>query len=435
MHQVKASRWLTLAAACALGAASLAACSTAQPEPSDDAPVTIRLAHGWVGEVPQAAAFVPAIEDYAADHPEIDLVVEESAGNAIGEKIATQMAAGEEPDVFLHWGVNRSSEYIEAGRVADLTDLLDAHPDVEEWFDPASFSAAQLDGGTYGLPMSTYIHMFLYDEQAFSDAGVGAPETLDDLLDAVPALAAEGAIPLSANITAQRYLFELYVAQLIDDNEELREFAETGEGHDSEVAEAAQAIIDLREAGAFPQGAESLTTLPSLELYNAGQALSYYQDSWTLGNLSPEVADRTVVGLAPAIDASSDVKMVSGSNYFVYMSQKAYDDPAKRDAAWDLMTYLAGPEVAARLLEVSDAPSAIPMDELNLDESEISSVVTDLIEMRDELGPDEIVPLFEQYLSPEALAGLQDLAERLLIGQVGADDVAQAYRDVLADAS
>ncbi|WP_243228843.1 ABC transporter substrate-binding protein [Microbacterium sp. CIAB417] len=415
----------------------LAGCGAGPAEPS--APggeaVTIRLGHGWVGEAPQAAAFVPAIERFAEDHPEIDLVIEESAGNAIGERIATQMAAGEEPDVFLHWGLNRTSTYIDAGRVADISDLLAEHSEVGELYDPTLFGAAQRGDEIYGLPMNTYIHMYLTDRAAFDAAGVDVPVTLAELIDAVPTVAGTGKIPISANVTAQRYLLELYIAQLIGSNEDLREFADTGEGYDDEVIESAQAIIDLRSAGAFPDGAESLTTLPSLELYNAGQAASYYQDSWTLGNLSEDAGETTDVSLFPAIDGESPVQMVSGSNYFVYMSQKAHDDPAKRDAAWELMTYLAGPEVAADLVEVSGVPAGISLDKLDLDEAALSPSIVEVLELREGLQGDEVVPLFEQYLAPEELAGLQELTEQLLIGQISAEDVPDAFRAVLEDAS
>lgn len=424
----------------ALSALSLlAGCSmvTAAPEPdaSADEIITLRLGHGWIGESPQAAAFVPAIERFAEEHPEIDLVVEESAGNAIGERIATQMAAGEEPDVFLHWGLNRTSTYIDAGRVADISELLEESPEIADLYDPTLFGAAQRGDATYGLPMNTYIHMYLTDSTAFDDAGVDLPESLDELLDVVPTLAESGKIPISANVTAQRYLLELYIAQLIGNNEDLREFADTGEGYDDEVVESAQAIIDLRTAGAFPEGAESLTTLPSLELYNAGQSASYYQDSWTLGNLSDAAAEKTEVSLFPTIDDGSPVEMVSGSNYFAYMSQNAFDDPAKRDAAWELMTYLAGPEVAADLVEVSGVPAGIALDKLDLDTDAISPAIIELFELRDGLDGDQVVPLFEQYLAPEALAGLQELTEQLLIGQITAEDVPDAFRAVLDDAA
>lgn len=406
----------------------------AEPDPTDGEQVTLRLAHGWVGETPQAVAFEPAIEQFQEDHPEIVLDVETAPGNGIGDLISTSMAANDEPDVFLHWGISRTSAYIEGGRLADLTDLLDANPDVRDLYVDGSFRAASLDDGIYGLPINSYTHMFLYDEEQFDAAGVrGAPETVNDVIADAAKLAAAGIVPISANSTAQRYLLQLYIAQLIGTPDDVAAYARGDFDVDGDLlTDAAQAVMDMRAANAFPQGAETLQTLPSVELYNAGRTASLYQDSWTFGNLSDEKAAATTVALPPAIDHNSQIKTLSSTDYFVYMSQNAYDDPAKQAAAWELMTYLAGAEVGAALVEKSGFPSPILPEYLDVDEDEIPAVTRATLALRDEIGGEAIAPRLEEFFNAEAAAAFKALAERLFTGQVTPDQFA-AELDAVID--
>lgn len=405
------------------------------PDPDPDAGerVTLRLAHGWVGETPQAVAFEPAIEQFQEDHPEIDLVVETAPGNGIGDLISTSMAANDEPDVFLHWGISRTSTYIDGGRIADLTELLDADPEVRDLYVDGSFRAASLGDGVYGLPINSYTHMFLYDEEQFDAAGVrDAPETVNDVIADASKLNAAGVVPVSANGTAQRYLLQLYIAQLIGTPDDVAAYARGELDIDEDLlADAAEAIMDMRTAGAFPQGAETLQTLPSVELYNAARAASLYQDSWTFGNLTDEKAEATTVALPPAIDDDSQIKTLSSTDYFVYMSQNAYEDEAKQAAAWELMTYLAGPEVGSALVEQSGFPSPIHPDQLDVDDSEIPDVTRATLALRDEIGADATAPRLEEFFTAEAAAAFKALAEQLFTGQVSPTQFAEQLADVI----
>jgi ABC-type glycerol-3-phosphate transport system substrate-binding protein len=434
---MRVTRPLAATALTLVAAVSLTGCFAGggdpDPDPTSGEHVTLRLAHGWVGETPQAVAFEPAIEQFQADHPEIELEVETAPGNGIGDLISTSMAAGDEPDVFLHWGISRTSNYIEGGRLADLSELLEANPDIRDLYVDGSFRAASLGDGVYGLPINSYTHMFLYDEEQFDEAGVrGAPETVNDVIADASKLTAAGVVPISANGTAQRYLLQLYIAQLIGTPDDVAAYARGELDVDEDVlADAASAIMDMRAAGAFPQGAETLQTLPSVELYNAGQAASLYQDSWTFGNLTDEKAAATTVALPPAIDHDSQIKTLSSTDYFVYMSQKAYEDPVKQAAAWELMTYLAGPEVEAALVEKSGFPSPIKPEDLAVDDSQIPDVTRATLALRDEIGADATAPRLEEFFTADAAAAFKSLAEQLFTGQVTPDQFAASMADVI----
>ena len=385
--------------------------SAENKQPEGD-PVTIRLMHGWTGEVPMAAAFEPAIERLKAEHPEINFKVETAPGNAIKEKVLTEMAANNPPDVFLHWGTRSTEAYIESDKVAVLDDLIEGDAELEDRFIEGAYDLSTFQGKIYGLPMEAYMHYLLINKTLFEKYDVKIPETYEQLEAAVQTFGEKGLIPFAANNHSARYMLTIWNNQLMNREDVISASAGKGQFSDS-MLEAAQRIEKLAKLKAFPEGLATMSTLQALELFNSGKAPMYYQHTWTIGNIEPELLDKVAVIPFPKAEAGSKQMMTANVGYFVYMSKAAYDDPAKREAAWKVMKYLSGPNVAKDMVEIVSNPSPVVMD---YDESKLSAVLKASIELRD--TADEISLNIEEYMSQEASNDFWTLFDRLSLNDI-----------------
>lgn len=404
------------------------AASKGEGSTSDSEPVTIRLMHGWTGEVPMAAAFEPGIDQFVQDHPEIDLKVETAPGNAIKEKVLTEMAANNPPDVFLHWGTRSTEPYIENGKLAVLDDLINGDPDFEGRFIPEAYDLSTYQGKIYGLPMEAYMHYFIVNKTLFEEHNVMIPETYEDLKAAVQTFVQKGLIPFAANNHSARYMLTIWNNQLMDRDEVLQASAGSGQFGDP-MLKAAQHIDELVKMKAFPEGLATMDTLQSLELFNSEKSPMYYQHTWTIGNINPDLLDNVAVVPFPKVDDDGAEDMMTANvGYFVYMSQAAYDDPDKREAAWEVMKYLSGSEIAKDMVEQVSNPSPVVLDYEGIT---LSPVLEASIALRD--SSEIISPNIEEYMSQEASDEFWTLFDRLSLGDIDPQSFVDDLNDTLRE--
>jgi xylobiose transport system substrate-binding protein len=114
------------------------------------------------------------------------------------QRLRTAIGSPQAPDLFFNWGGGNLKEYVDAGKIEDLTPLLDANPGLRDAFLPSVLDGAVLDGKNYGLPMRGMQPVVLfYNQEVLDSAGVSVPTTWDELLTAVDGLKAAGVTPIA----------------------------------------------------------------------------------------------------------------------------------------------------------------------------------------------------------------------------------------------
>lgn len=160
--------------------------------------VKIRWWHIWPEDTSAAGANWRTLADeYMASHPNIDIEITIIANDPYKEKLATNMQAGDPPDLFQTWGGGVLWQYADAGLVQDLTDAL-ALDDWGESFLPGPMAVYQKDGKTYGVPWTFGMVGIWYNKALFEQAGITeTPKTWGDLLAVVEQLKAAGITPIA----------------------------------------------------------------------------------------------------------------------------------------------------------------------------------------------------------------------------------------------
>ncbi|MFF8989975.1 ABC transporter substrate-binding protein [Streptomyces sp. NPDC014983] len=169
------SRRTLLGAGAGLGAGMLSACGSNTGRGSRSSG-GVRLAQ-WYHQYGEPGT-EQAVQRYAAAYKKAHVTVQWRPGN-YDQQTAAALLTDSGPDVFEVNGP--SLDQIQGGQVEDLTALLDG---VRDDFNPAVLEPKTYQGKIYGIPQTIDMQMLYYRKSMLRDAGVRAPQTLDELVDA-----------------------------------------------------------------------------------------------------------------------------------------------------------------------------------------------------------------------------------------------------------
>jgi len=270
LRRVAKRRGLRLAATVVIAALALTACAQSNPAgepssaptsaassaPAEQGPVTIRFS--WWGSDTRHALTQKVIDAFEAKYPNITVQGDYTDWAGYWDKLATETAAGDAPDVITQ-DEAYLRDYATRGVLLDLNKVADTLDTSK--LDPTIKDAGVVGGAMYGLPTGVNAYAVFADPQAFADAGVTMPDDktwtwADYLAIATKISKASGGKVYGT----QDYAFvdaglKIYARQ---QGESL--YNTDGKiGYDDKLlAEWWQLSVDLRKAGAQPGGAKSV---------------------------------------------------------------------------------------------------------------------------------------------------------------------------------
>lgn len=176
MSPMSRRRLLSFGALGAATAAGLTGCSRGGSSSGSDDPevagsTTIRFA--WWGSAPRHEMTEAALDLFRAEHADIAVSTEPAEFSAYFDRLATQTAAGDAPDVLCLGGAY-VAEYaqrdalLDLGQVADVLDLSD--------MDPSTLPNGQISGVQYAATTGVNALAMLVNPAVFEDAGVALPD-------------------------------------------------------------------------------------------------------------------------------------------------------------------------------------------------------------------------------------------------------------------
>lgn len=137
-------------------------------ETSDDQ-VTIRYA--WWGSDSRHQLNATLIEAFTEEYPHINIVPDFAEFSNYWDKLATQTAGGDVPDVLMQ-EERYLREYAGNGVLADLSDYDIATDRIDE----ALLGSGVFDDGLWGIPTGANVWAIMIDPVIFEEAGVEIPD-------------------------------------------------------------------------------------------------------------------------------------------------------------------------------------------------------------------------------------------------------------------
>jgi multiple sugar transport system substrate-binding protein len=158
----------------------------------DEEQVTLRV--GTQMTTAELASFEAGLAEIKEEHPEWNIVLEQTPQDAFPEKFNTQIASNTLPDI-IQLGIQHAQQGISQGVLLDLTDLIEDEDFNTDDYWPGSMEGYLRDGKPYGIPLSASPNVLFYNKAMFDAAGVAYPTddwTFDDLKAAAIQLTLDG---------------------------------------------------------------------------------------------------------------------------------------------------------------------------------------------------------------------------------------------------
>ncbi|MGF0115850.1 ABC transporter substrate-binding protein [Promicromonospora sp. Marseille-Q5078] len=363
------------------GVATLAGCSPFGTGASAD-PGALRVA--WYGGDPVHQAMRQALEQYGSTASAVRTSTQHAPFADYWDKIATQTAARNAPDV-MRMSVDYFSAYADRGALLDLGPAVaDGVVDVSEMRDGPRQSGI-LDGTRYGVGQSSIVNAGFLDREAAEAAGASAPPdgwTWDDLADWAAGVASDsgGRVHGTSDQGGHFELFIPYVRQLgtnpfSDDGSDLLVTADALESWWTYWA-------DLRAAGGTPTAAQT-AGVTGFENYAVVAGQSVLDFGWVqqITFLQPLMDSELELVLPPATHGGDPGYYVNSADMWSVASTTSAPE-----AATELIDFLVNDERAVRALGVTLGVPTSDRAVAQLD-LEAGSPAARAVAFVDEVGP------------------------------------------------
>lgn len=176
-----------------------------------------------------------------------------------------------------------------AGLVLDYEEALTDLGVWDEILPAASSTVENVYGQMVSLPYQYNLEGIFYNKEIFAEVGIEEPQTFDELLDVNDKLMAAGYTPLAEAGAAAwpvTRLIGMYAYRLV--GPDAMTAIQDGDAKltDPEYVEAAQAVADLAESGAFGEGFISMDPAAANNAFLTGKAAMKYDGTWLLSDIN-----------------------------------------------------------------------------------------------------------------------------------------------------
>lgn len=315
------------------------------------------------------------VKDFNATHSDMHANLTQYQNDPYKQKLVVAMGADQGPDVFFGWGGGTLKEYVDAGKVYDLTAALDADPAWKARYPASVLAGATFDGKIYAVPINNVQPVFFYyNKQLFERYGVSVPKTWSDLMAVVKTFREHGIAPIALG-GASKWPDLMWEEYLVDREGGPSAFDDAASG--KQGAWSSQAFIqantmiqDLVKAGGFQNGFESTTqdsNAPAALLYT-GRAAMELMGSWeygTIANAAPDFLKNGDLGVFafPSVEGGSGNAQDIAGNLANYYSISSF--AKNKDVAVQFLKdeALSNSQVVAQL-QVGQVPAAAGIGDL-----------------------------------------------------------------------
>lgn len=157
-----------MVAAVTATAVSVAGCSASDGQAGEDGPASIRI--GWFGNDVRNASLQEAIKAFEKANPDINVSAEYTPFDSYADKLATQFAANDAPDVVMipetHLG-----EYADRGALQELGDDI-----ATTGFAESSIEAGETAEGRFGITAGLNAMAIMANPNVLKQADVAVPD-------------------------------------------------------------------------------------------------------------------------------------------------------------------------------------------------------------------------------------------------------------------
>lgn len=380
-------------------------------------------------EDPMREVFADSIARFEEANPGYKINDVVMANEDYKQKISIALGSDTAPDIFITWTGGGMREYIDAGKIIDLTEYMNTD-NYKDYFLDAAIAQSTMDDKIWCVPVENCsIAALFYNKQLFEEYGVEIPKTIEELEAACDVFLENGIVPMALP-NRTKYFGSMYYMYLVDRMAGPSLFESAANGgertfEDDVFTWADQKIQEWAEKGYFGDGYNSLdgeTGMHRQMLYN-GEAAMELDGSWVVSSFyfeAPDFVENIGVFPFPSVEGGegdpNNLVGTLGDTFYCISSQAS--DP---DACFEFIKYLIDEEAVAKRINVG----RIPPTKNATAENELNKALLGL------LGEAKNIQLwYDQYLPSDAAEVHKDSLQAL----IGLSMTPEEYNKAMLDA-
>ena len=321
---------------------------------TDGASVTLNVVTSYGGDDGNRKNFENAVAAY-----------EEATGNKVNDgsatsneewkaKVLTDFETGSDPDVLFFFTNADAEPFITANKVVSIDEIRAEYPDYAANMKD-SMMATAADGKHYSVPSSGFWENMFVNKTVLEACGVAMPGpdyTWDQFLADCQTILDNGYTPIACSLfEVPHYWFEFAVMNNGTMASQLDIPTVDADGKLDAVGEkwvaALNDLKDLYERGYFPKNTLTASDAETVAMFGEGEAAFLIDGSWKVGYFSENHADELdnySVSFVPGKGERKATEAIGGISMGYFITRKAWDDPAKREAAVKFVETLTSDE-------------------------------------------------------------------------------------------
>lgn len=272
-------------------------------------------------------------------------------------KVLTDFETGTEPDVLFFFTNADAEPFIQAGKVVDIATIRKSYSEYGSNMRDSMFAVAS-DGRNYALPSSGFWENLFVNRTVLDKCGIPVPGpdyTWDQFLVDCQKIKDAGYTPIACSLfEVPHYWFEFCVMNngTLASHLEVPTVDASGRLVMDDVASkwiaALEDLKDLYEMGFFPANTLTSTDAETVQLFGEGEAAFLIDGSWKVGYFNenhPDELGNYVISYVPAKGERKASEAIGGISMGYFITTKAWNDPARRDAAVSFVEHMTSDEV------------------------------------------------------------------------------------------
>ena len=336
--------------------------------------VTLNVVTSYGGDDGNRANFEAAVAEYEA---QTGNKVNDGSATSNEEwkaRVLTDFETGSEPDVLFFFTNADAEPFVSAGKVVSIDEIRAEYPDYATNMKDSMLAVAS-DGKNYAVPSYGYWENMFVNKSVLDACGIEVPGpdyTWDQFLADCQTILDNGYTPIACSLVeVPHYWFEFVVMN----NGSLANHLDVPASMDDAAAAKWVAglndIKDLYERGFFPKNTLTATDAETVAMFGEGEAAFLIDGSWKVGYFTGNHEDTLedyAISYVPGKGERSASEAIGGISMGYFITRKAWEDPAKREAAVEFVSYLTSDEVLSSFVttEVTALVNGAKPEGLNL---------------------------------------------------------------------
>ena len=323
--------------------------------------VELNVTTTFAGEDGNAQNFKNAVKAWCDETGNTVADTSATSDETFKTRVTTDFETGSEPDVLFFFNGADANSFIEAGKVVPIDEIRAEYPDYASNMNDDLIADSLVDGKKYAVPVNGYWEAMFVNKEVLDAAGVevpGADYTMDMFKEDCQKIKDAGYTPIAAalgNIPHYWWEYSIFNHDTPENHVHVPDSIEDA----SSWVDGMLDIKELYELGYFPDNTLSATDDETFAMFVDGKAAFLIDGSWKVGGIvnacqsDPEDAstldaDKLAHFTVTYVPGNGDRKatdLIGGLSMGYYITRKAWDDPDKRAAAVDFVSYMTSDEL------------------------------------------------------------------------------------------